>query len=195
MLLWTGFSVLSPPSRAALVRDMISPDVLKETVKIRKLFNHVSTVFGYTILSGAFVAGIDAGMAYNTWPKMGDQWIPDGLFEIEPKYKNFFENVPLVQLDHRMLAYTTAIGYTSVYAMSRRAHIWNQLPREARTALNLTMAAVSGQVLLGITTLVNCVPVPLAIAHQSGAMVLLTSALYTLHSLNFAKIPKIPKVL
>lgn len=187
VLLWTGFSILSPPSRAALTREMISPDVLKESAKIRKYFAHLSTILGYTILSGAFVAGTDAGLSFNTFPKMGDQWIPDDLFVLEPKYKNFFENVPLVQLDHRLLAMTTVTGYSAVYALARRAHIWNQLPQQTRTALNLSMAAVVGQVTLGITTLLMCVPVPLGVAHQSGAMVLLTSTVYTLHSMNWAK--------
>lgn len=197
VLLWTGFSILSPPSRAALTREMISPDVLKETTKLRKYIAHLSTLLGYTILSGAFVAGTDAGLAFNTFPKMGDQWIPDDLFVLEPKYKNFFENVPLVQLDHRVLAMTTATGFTAVYAMARRPHVWNQLPQQSRTALNLNMAAIAGQVTLGITTLLMYVPVPLGVAHQSGAMALLTSTLYTMHTLNFAKAAAkvVPKVL
>ncbi|GLE08102.1 hypothetical protein PINS_up019064 [Pythium insidiosum] len=49
-------------------------------------------------------------LAYNTFPKMGDQWIPDGLFDMDPWYKNFFENTPLVQLDHRILAMSTLAG-------------------------------------------------------------------------------------
>jgi heme a synthase len=83
MLLWTSFSILSPPSRANLVREMVSADVVKETARIRKLFHRFASVLGFTILSGAFVAGTDAGFAYNTFPKMGDDWIPDGLFEME----------------------------------------------------------------------------------------------------------------
>lgn len=187
VLLWTGFSLLTPPSRALLTREMLTPNVLNETTKIRKYFHRVASVFGFTIVSGAFVAGIDAGMAYNTFPKMGDQWIPDGIFDMEPTYKNFFENTPLVQFDHRVLALSTFAGYTGTYLLARRPHVWNQLPQQARTALNLTMAAVSGQVLLGITTLLNCVPVPLAVAHQSGAIVLMTSSLWTMHTLNFAR--------
>lgn len=197
VLLWTASSILSPPSRAALTREMISPDVLKETTKIRKYFAHLSTLLGYTILSGAFVAGTDAGLAFNTFPKMGDQWIPDDLFVLEPKYKNFFENVPLVQLDHRVLALSTATGYTAAYALARRPHVWNQLPQQTRTALNLSLAAVAGQVTLGISTLLMHVPVPLGVAHQSGAMVLLASTVHLLHSMNFAKAAAkvVPKVL
>jgi cytochrome c oxidase assembly protein subunit 15 len=62
---------------------MMSADVLKDTARIRKYLSKLSTVLGFTILSGAFVAGTDAGFAYNTFPKMGDDWIPDGLFELE----------------------------------------------------------------------------------------------------------------
>uniref|UniRef100_M4B9X3 Cytochrome oxidase assembly protein n=1 Tax=Hyaloperonospora arabidopsidis (strain Emoy2) TaxID=559515 RepID=M4B9X3_HYAAE len=187
VLLWTGFTLVAPPSRVAMTREIISPDVLKQVTRIRKNLGHVSTVLGYTIVSGAFVAGIDAGMAFNTFPKMGDQWIPDELFVMDPKYRNFFENVPLVQLDHRILALSTLAGFTGVYAMARRQHIWNQLPHQSRKALNMALAAVSGQVLLGITTLVNCVPIPLAISHQCGAIVLLTATLWSHHTLSFAK--------
>ncbi|KAE9002227.1 hypothetical protein PR003_g18125 [Phytophthora rubi] len=187
VLLWTGFNLVAPPSRAAVTREMISPDVLKQTGRIRKILGHVSTALGYTIISGAFVAGIDAGMAYNTFPKMDDQWIPDDLFVLEPKYKNFFENVPLVQLDHRVLALSTLTGFGGVYAMARRPHIWSQLPQQSRNALNMALAAAGGQVLLGITTLINCVPIPLAVSHQCGAIVLLTATLWSQHTLNFAK--------
>ncbi|CAI5700604.1 unnamed protein product [Peronospora effusa] len=187
VLLWTGFTLVAPPSRAALTREMISPDVLKQATRIRKILGHVSTVLGFTIVSGAFVAGTDAGMAYNTFPKMDGQWIPDDLFVIEPKYKNFFENVPLVQLDHRILALSTLTGFGAVYAMARRPHIWKQLPQQSRNALNMALTAVGGQVLLGITTLINCVPIPLAISHQCGAIVVLTATLWSQQTLNFAR--------
>ncbi|CAH0478329.1 unnamed protein product [Peronospora belbahrii] len=187
VLLWTGFNLVAPPSRSALTREMISPDVLKQVTRIRTILRHVSTVLGFTIISGAFVAGIDAGMAYNTFPKMDSQWIPDDLFALDPQYKNFFENVPLVQLDHRILALSTLSGFGGVYALARRRHIWNQLPQQSRNALNMALAAASGQVLLGITTLINCVPIPLAMSHQCGAIVLLTATLWSQHTLNFAK--------
>ena len=63
-----------------------------------------------TILSGAFVAGNDAGLAYNTFPLMADAIVPPDIFLIEPLWRNFFENVPLVQLDHRLLAMLTALA-------------------------------------------------------------------------------------
>ncbi|TDH67936.1 hypothetical protein CCR75_008197 [Bremia lactucae] len=187
VLLWTGFNLIEPPSHAAMTRDIISPDVLKKVTRIRKNLGYVSTALGYTIISGAFVAGIDAGMAFNTFPKMGEHWIPENLFALEPVYRNFFENVPLVQLDHRILALSTLTGFAGVYGMARRPHIWSQLPQQSRNALNMALAAAGGQVLLGITTLIHCVPFPLAISHQCGAIVLVLTTLWSQHTLNFAK--------
>ncbi|EQC35108.1 hypothetical protein SDRG_07342 [Saprolegnia diclina VS20] len=189
LLTWTGLSILKPalPERLNLERDTITPDALKRMLKVRSALKHTTSVLAFTILSGAFVAGIDAGMAFNTFPKMDGQWIPDDLLAIEPKWRNFFENTPLVQFDHRVLAMTTLAGFCTAYGLARHPNVWWQLPAPAKTALNLNLAAVGGQVALGITTLLNCVPVPLAVAHQTGALVLLTSSIYTLHTLRFAR--------
>ena len=69
-----------------------------------------------TVLSGAFVAGNDAGLAYNTFPLMADAIVPPDIFLIEPLWRNFFENVPLVQLDHRLLAMLTALIVILIWA-------------------------------------------------------------------------------
>ena len=53
--------------------------------------------------TGAFVAGLDAGLVYNSFPKMGDDWIPKDILDHSPKIKNFFENPTTVQFDHRIL--------------------------------------------------------------------------------------------
>lgn len=53
--------------------------------------------------TGAFVAGLDAGLVYNSFPKMGERWIPDDLLAFSPTLKNFFENPTTVQFDHRIL--------------------------------------------------------------------------------------------
>ncbi|RHY53657.1 hypothetical protein DYB30_009866 [Aphanomyces astaci] len=76
---------------------------------------------------------------------------------------------------------------TGAYALARNPNVWWQIPAPAKTALNLNVAAAAGQVMLGISTLLNCVPIPLAIAHQTGALVLMTSTVYTLHTLRFAR--------
>ncbi|ETV93536.1 hypothetical protein H310_12569 [Aphanomyces invadans] len=189
LLTWTAFGVLSPPleSTFKLVQDTITSAGLQKITQVRKWLHRSATLLAVTIASGAFVAGIDAGMAYNTFPKMGDQWLPDGMFDMEPLHVNFFENTPLVQFDHRILALSTLAGITGAYALARNPNVWWQIPAQAKTALNLNVAAAAGQVALGITTLLNCVPIPLAIAHQTGALVLMTSTVYTLHTLRFAR--------
>ena len=64
-------------------------------------------------MSGAFVAGLDAGLVYNSFPKMADKWVPDDIMAIEPKYKNVFENPTTVQFDHRILVRARIIGLRS----------------------------------------------------------------------------------
>lgn len=52
---------------------------------------------------GAFVAGLDAGLVYNSFPKMGDKWVPDDILQMEPVLSNITENPTTVQFDHRIL--------------------------------------------------------------------------------------------
>ena len=133
-----------------------------------------------TILSGAFVAGNDAGLAYNTFPLMADAIVPPDIFLIEPLWRNFFENVPLVQLDHRLLAMLTASGRDPGLGLPRCAG-WGPRPHEA--ALHAAAGAVLGQFVLGIATLLTFVPVPLGAAHQVGAMAVFTAILVALRLL------------
>ncbi len=132
-----------------------------------------------TIISGAFVAGNDAGLAYNTFPLMADAIVPPDIFLIEPLWRNFFENVPLVQLDHRLLAMLTAFVVILLWAAALR---WLG-PTPARFALHAAAVAVLGQFVLGIATLLTFVPVPLGAAHQAGAMVVFTAILVALRLL------------
>ena len=132
-----------------------------------------------TILSGAFVAGNDAGLAYNTFPLMAGAIVPPDLFLIEPAWRNFFENVPLVQLDHRLLAMLTALVVILIWAAALRY----LGPMPARAALHAAVAAVLCQLGLGIATLLTFVPVPLGAAHQIGAMAVFTASLVALRLL------------
>jgi cytochrome c oxidase assembly protein subunit 15 len=126
-----------------------------------------------TILSGAFVAGNDAGLAYNTFPLMADAIVPPDIFLIEPVWRNFFENVPLVQLDHRLLAMLTVAAIVVIWLASLRA----TFAPEARIGLHALAAAALCQFGLGIATLLTFVPVSLGAVHQAGAMVTFTVAL------------------
>jgi cytochrome c oxidase assembly protein subunit 15 len=130
-------------------------------------------------LSGAFVAGIRAGLAYNTFPLMNGEWLPAGMFVIEPWYLNFFSNIPLVQFDHRLIAWLLAFLVLWFWLRVRRA----PMPPRARLGAWMLLAALALQIALGIATLLLAVPVPLAAAHQAGALLVFTAALYTAHAL------------
>jgi cytochrome c oxidase assembly protein subunit 15 len=130
-----------------------------------------------TILSGAFVAGLKAGFAYNTFPLMDGRWVPEAILMQQPAWRNFFENIATVQFDHRLLAILSFLGIVALWLLSLR----HSLSAQVRIGLHLLLAAAVLQVTLGISTLLLHVPVTLAAAHQGGALVLLTAMLFVNH--------------
>ena len=135
-----------------------------------------------TIVAGGFVAGTRAGLTYNTFPLMDDRLVPAGYGQLRPFYRNWFENIAAVQFDHRVLALTVAAAVLVIWGTGLRA----RLQSPARTALHMLLLAVALQVALGIATLLLVVPIPLAAAHQAGAVLLLTAAIYFRHTLRGA---------
>ncbi len=129
-----------------------------------------------TAFSGALVAGLDAGLTYNTFPLMDGDFIPDGMFEMTPAYINLFENVTTVQFDHRVLAEITFLSVLLLWFRGRRLAVRGSLAN----ALNWLAILLLVQVALGISTLLLVVPVPLAAAHQAGAVLLLGAAVWVL---------------
>ncbi|KAF9161480.1 Cytochrome c oxidase assembly protein cox15 [Actinomortierella ambigua] len=155
----------------------------------------VAMVF-FTVLSGAFVAGLDAGLVYNEFPTMGEgRLMPpvDELFDSRYLHKgdhptfglirNMFDNQVTVQFNHRVMAMSTFTAVSALFLYSRGL----PLPPQARLGVNLLMGVAIGQVGLGIATLLYMVPVSLGTAHQAGSLTLLTSALYLMQTLK--KIP------
>ncbi|KAJ7095093.1 cytochrome oxidase assembly protein-domain-containing protein [Mycena belliarum] len=146
-----------------------------------------------TALSGVFVAGLDAGLIYNEWPLMGGRLAPptDELFspayaQSESKldlWRNIFENPTTVQFDHRLLATTTYIGTALLFAQTFRPALRSVIPPLVLTSTRAAFAMANVQVLLGISTLLYLVPVPLAAAHQAGSILLLSSMLQLLIAL------------
>jgi cytochrome c oxidase assembly protein subunit 15 len=132
-----------------------------------------------TIISGGFVAGLKAGFTFNTFPLMNGQWVPENFLYLRPVWRNFFENIATVQFDHRVLAVSLALTVVVFYLRARKRV---SAPR-LRLGLHLLLLAVLLQVALGITTLLLVVPVPLAAAHQAGAVLLLTAMLFVTHQL------------
>src|SRR5215470_3370250 len=157
-MLWIALDLLLPRAAAA-------PKGLR-----RFAFALLALVFAMA-LSGAFVAGIRAGLAYNTFPLMSGNLIPPGMFVIEPWYLNFFNNIATVQFNHRLIAWALAILVPWFWLRTRGA------PPRVRLAGSLLLFALAVQIALGIATLLNTVPVPLAAAHQAGALLVFTAAL------------------
>ena len=133
-----------------------------------------------TIVSGGFVAGLDAGLIFNTFPKMGEEWVPQGLGALTPWYLNLFENKVTVQFDHRVLAITTGVLLLAWYWKGRAAFEQNDVTR----SFKLVGMMVIIQVGLGIGTLLLQVPVWLGVAHQGGALLLFTVLLMNVHALS-----------
>lgn len=126
------------------------------------------------IATGAFVAGLDAGLSHNTWPLMDGAIVPDGLLVMSPWWANLFENVLTVQFDHRIIAYLVAIWIAGMAIAAWR--------RNAASAMSATVlvVAVLAQIALGVWTLLAAVPIGLGLAHQAGAFVLLGLAVWHL---------------
>ncbi|MBT8082181.1 MAG: COX15/CtaA family protein [Gammaproteobacteria bacterium] len=135
-----------------------------------------------TIVSGGFVAGLKAGKIYNTFPMMGDDWIPPNLMVLEPAWRNLFSNPVTAQFDHRLLAITTFVLIVIYWFRSRAA----QLPQRARRAGNALLHTAILQVALGIAALLLAVPVVLGAAHQAVGMLLFTVTLFLVHALRRA---------
>jgi cytochrome c oxidase assembly protein subunit 15 len=127
------------------------------------------------VAAGGFVAGIDAGFGYNTWPLMEGAWVPKGLMAAEPWWRNMFENAMTVQFNHRVLAYVIVVLVAAyAYVVQTRASL-------------ILLAAVGLQVVLGIWTLLWAVPLWLGLAHQGGALLVLAAAIWNLHQVLASK--------
>lgn len=131
------------------------------------------------IIYGAFVAGLKAGYGYPTWPKMGGAWFPDEAVALEPVWKNFLEGHAGVQLVHRYLAYAVALlaGVLCYRTLKTDA------PLAVKKIAGVILLTVLVQFVLGVLTLVQGVPIVLAILHQTGAFLLFGMILLLLHRL------------
>ena len=140
----------------------------------------LATLLLITITSGGFVAGLKAGLIFNTFPLMDGRWVPEGLAALTPWYLNLFENSVTVQFDHRLLAITTALLLLIWYLKGRA------MPQSTavRRSFKLIGMGVIIQVTLGIGTLLMQVPVWLGVMHQAGALLLFSVMLANVHALS-----------
>ncbi|MBM3565413.1 MAG: heme A synthase [Alphaproteobacteria bacterium] len=127
-----------------------------------------------TALSGALVAGLRAGMAYNTFPLMGGRLIPDDYLAYGATLANFFDNIAAVQFNHRVLATVTAAAAVLFGLNIRR------IPAGSRLRVAVAVVPIAGliQYGLGVATLLLQVPVSLGVLHQGMAVLLLTAVLW-----------------
>ncbi len=127
---------------------------------------------------GGFVAGLKAGRAYNTWPLMDGQIIPDGLARLSPWWVNFTENITTVQFNHRLTAYVLV-----AFAIWHAVRIVRQADDERVrwSAIGVAIGVVA-QMALGIWTVLAAVPIGLGVAHQGFAAVVFALAVWHAHA-------------
>lgn len=174
-LVWTalGVAVPHPPATQA------GPEAVRAARMLGRVAHPVAALVGVTAVSGAFVAGLHAGLCYNTWPDMNGEMFPSEYFAL-PGLRNLFENSAAAQFNHRTLALTT------LFTMAGFWRYGTQLPAlhpSSRLLLHALMATTCAQVGLGIATLLSHVPVSLGTAHQAGALTLFSLMLGLLYSL------------
>jgi cytochrome c oxidase assembly protein subunit 15 len=126
-------------------------------------------------LFGAYVAGLDAGFAFNTWPLMGDEFFPAATPMLEPWPRNLVDNPIMVQFVHRWLAFVVA-----ALAIWVGVRAWR---RGVRVDGAFLISAVFGQLLLGILTILSGVQIDIAVAHQGMAALLLAALVVCVHRL------------
>lgn len=171
-ILWVALGIVRGPAPPPGGRSRSHPGW-------RRAAEMVLLLIALTVAAGGFVAGTRAGLTYNTFPLMDGRLVPAGYAQLHPLYLNWFENIAAVQFDHRVLAMATFTAIVLLWAAGRRA----SLPKPAHITLHALLAAASVQLVLGISTLLLVVPIPLAAAHQAGAVLLLTAAIILRHTL------------
>jgi heme a synthase len=127
------------------------------------------------MLYGAYVAGLDGGFAFNSWPLMGDELYPSAAPWLEPMLRNFVDNPVTVQFVHRWFAFAVLAGVATLAAQA-----WRRGRHDVAAAL---LGAVTLQILLGIATIVTGVQLWLGVAHQAMAAILLATIIVSAHRL------------
>jgi cytochrome c oxidase assembly protein subunit 15 len=169
-MLWVALSILFPHRDAPVTHAQR---------RLRRFAFGVAALVFVMVLTGGLVAGIRAGFAYNTFPLMNGDLVPPELFMLEPWWRNLFWNMATVQFDHRLLAWVLAIVVPVLWWRLGAA----ATPPRARVGGGLLLALLAIQIALGIATLLHVVPVPLAAAHQAGAVLVFAAALNVAHAL------------
>jgi cytochrome c oxidase assembly protein subunit 15 len=169
-VLWTALTLLPP-----------GPKIGEAGPALKALAWITLALIALTIVAGGFVAGLHAGLTYNTFPLMDGRLVPQGYADLEPFAQNFVANIAAVQFNHRVLA---SLSLLSVSALAIVA--WRHRDRPGWRVVFVAAAAVL-QYSLGVATLLLAAPPGLAMLHQVCAMLLLTSVLAFAHAVHHAR--------
>ncbi len=162
---WYALDVASPPTPLPKERG------------VKKLSILLFSVIILQIIYGAFVAGLKAGYAYPTWPKMGSEWFPSDITSLEPIWRNFLEGHAGVQFVHRYIAYVLVALVGFLFYRSRKFPVANG----QRKIIDVLAIIISAQFTLGVITLLYTVPITIAVLHQTGAFLLFATTLLLIH--------------
>ncbi|KAF4753992.1 Cytochrome c oxidase assembly protein cox15 [Perkinsus olseni] len=179
---WCGLSVLRPTPASTKLASLTALKSLRRWALIPTLAALI------TLTSGPFVAGLDAGRAFNTWPKMIDDWVPDEAWKFwgdlvstgKTQWLAATENTAVVQFNHRCLAYTTVISSVLLGLYARKMR--DSIPKSAYRAAISTSHLSIVQMLLGISTLLMYVPTELGVLHQGGGLAVYTALIMLRHA-------------
>ncbi len=147
----------------------------------------------FQIVFGAFTAGyvegdaarIRPGYIFNTWPKMGDSWMPEQVTMKDTFFENFFENASGIQFVHRTTAFVVVLLIALIWYRSNKL----QLTRQQHFGITLLIYGVTIQFILGVFTLLYQVPVVMGALHQTGAFFLFAASIYLLFHLFNKQLP------
>ncbi len=169
LLVWVALDLLLP--RVEPVRALVPAAAVD---RVRRFAWIAVSVTGVTMFWGALVAGLDAGLGFNTWPLMGGLVLPPEAWAASPAWLNLFETPTMVQFVHRWLGVATALTVAALWLAARSAGLSGRAGRLAAGAAAMALVQTG----LGIATLLLYVPVWLGALHQAGALVLLTLLLW-----------------
>jgi cytochrome c oxidase assembly protein subunit 15 len=168
-ILWVALEYLRPLAR-------------ERAGSVAKLANAFVALVFVQMLLGALVAGLHAGLVYNTWPMMDGRFVPEHAFR--EGWISFFENAGLAQFDHRMAAYAVAVFAWFFWQWLRTKGVSGY----ARWAADSVLVITAAQVVLGVVTLLYQVPVALAALHQVVAAFLFCAAVWQAYELRYASL-------
>ena len=163
-------------------------------VEERRMYDHAEPRFArllvvllvflvLQIVYGAFVAGRDAGLVSNTFPKMMNDWVPSGMFTAKPVWKNFVENNVFLHFFHRFLGTVLLFAIVALWFQAQRF----RLSIRQKLGLNGVFTFMVLQFIFGVATVVSRVDIKLAVIHQVNACLLVGAVVYSLQALRTPK--------